>query len=343
MKTFIKVLPVFQGDAFLLFFNNREACIMIDSGTRRGYSKGVLKNELKRLKSVDLLVLTHADEDHIGGILKYYEDKERIPKLFKNVWFNSGSVISKELGLAEGEDIDLYESSNLAISIKQGRTLEQELKKEEILFRRAIKAQDTYHLYFAEINVLSPDIGDLRNLLTKWEVESEKQLEVTSINDFDKRIGELSKLRFVEKGTLANKASIAVFIETDSARMLFLGDAFPTVVEKNIRKFGYNEYRKLKLDIVKISHHGSNAATSPDLLKIIDCTRFIISTNGGNNLPSKECLSRIITHRKDKITLYFNYENEVTGGIFSGDEMKEHNFEVIYLNPGNNFTISVGE
>jgi len=345
MTVNIKILPVYQGDAILLNFINEKKNILVDTGTRRSYTKGIFKNEIKILQSVDLLILTHPDEDHIGGVLKYFEDKKRINSVFKSVWYNAGLLISDELNIDKNkiQNVPISDSDDLEISIKQGITLEGLLLNENILHDRLIKAGDNYNFNFSNILILSPEIEDLKLFYNAWEVEHEKQIEMATTNDYHQSIADLIKIKFVENGTIANKSSIAFIIEADNTTMLLMGDAFSSVIEKNIRKLGFNEKKKLNLNIVKVSHHGSSSAISPNLLNIIDCKKFIISTNGSNGLPSKECLARIITHREEKIYLYFNYKNEITENIFFEKEFQEYNFEVIYLNEENNYTIPISE
>jgi len=345
MNVNIKILPVYQGDAILLFFRDGKKSILVDTGTRRSYTKGVLKNEIKILQSVDLLILTHPDEDHIGGVLKYFEDKKRINSVFKSVWFNAGLLIHDELNIGKKniQNVTISDSDDLEMSIKQGITLEGLLKDENIWHDRLIKAGDNYNLNFCNILILSPEIEDLKVFYGAWEVEIGKQMEMAATNDYHQSIADLIKIKFVENGTIANKSSIAFMIEVDNSKMLLMGDAFPSVIETNIRKLGYNEKKKLNLNIVKVSHHGSGSSISPSLLNIIDCKKFIISTNGSNGLPSKECLARIITHREERICLYFNYKNEITENIFFEQEFQEYNFEVIYLNEENNYTIPISE
>lgn len=338
----MQVLPVYQGDSILLFFNDEKNCVMIDCGTRKSYSKGIIKNKINNLQSIDLLVLTHTDEDHIGGLLKYYEDKKRNNKnIIKEVWFNSGLLMSKELDLFSKQihEIPILDSEDLNISIKQGATLEKKLKAEGIGGTRVIKANDIYNLDFCKITVVSPEIVDLKSFYECWEIESSNQLEISSANDYSLEISDLAKNKYQEKGTLVNKTSIALIIEASDKKLLLMGDAFPSTIEKNIRDLGYNEKNKLRLEIVKVSHHGSSYGMSPDLLNIIDCNKFIISTNGSNGLPSKECLARIAKHKDEKVLFYFNYKNETTENIFFEHEFRKYNFEVFFLSEENNYTI----
>lgn len=341
----IQIHPAFQGDTISIMFNMQNNCILIDTGTKRSYLKGSLKKQLKKIQNVDLLVLTHTDEDHIGGILKYYEDKDRKTKLFKNVWFNTGDLISSKLKLATKNEyqIPVDDSDILNMSLKQGLTLESCLLSDDILPYQLITSGKTHEMYLAEIQVLSPEIDDLIEFHKKWEVEKEYHLEVAYKTDYNLTISKLLNSNYTENGTLANKSSIAFIFNYKDKKILLMGDAFPSVIETNIRKLGYNENNKLKLEVVKVSHHGSKNGMSPTLLNIIDCDKFIISTNGSNGLPSKECLARIVAHKKEKVFLYFNYENENTKSIFFNFEYEEYNFEVIYLNDNNNYTIEIGE
>ncbi len=69
---------------------------------------------------------------------------------------------------------------------------------------------------------------------------------------------------------------------------------------------------KIKADYVKVSHHGSINNTSCELLDLIDCDNYIISTNGYRHKhPDRETVARIIHHKgrdySNKRILYFNY------------------------------------
>lgn len=341
----IQILPAFQGDTISIMFNKMRNCILIDTGTKRSYIKGGLKQYLEKAQNIDLLILTHTDEDHIGGILKYYEDNDRKTKLFKDVWLNTSHLIGTNLKLETKDECQIHinDCDNLNISLKQALTLESCLLSDDILPYQLITSGKTHEILSAQIRILSPDIADLIKFHKQWEVEEEYHLEVAYETDYNQTISRLLENNYTENGTLANKSSIAFFFSYKDKKILLMGDAFPSVIETNIRKLGYNESNKLKLEVVKVSHHGSKNGMSPGLLNIIECDRFVISTNGSNGLPSKECLARIVAHKKEKIFLYFNYENENTRSIFFNFEYEEYNFEIVYLNDNNNYTIEISE
>ncbi len=341
----LKILPVFQGDAIMVNCIDDDFNILVDTGTKRAYSKGILKSEIDKTDKFDLLVLTHTDEDHIGGLIQYLDDKERKQNVFKKIWFNNGEIINSNLTQPSTHipEILLDDPDNLELSITQGISLEKNLKNIGLSSNELIKAGKTSNFGNVKITILSPDVSDLDNFLVEWNLETEKQLQMSKASDFDKPINELLKIKYTENGTLANKTSIAFILNYDKKSIMLMGDAYPSVIEANLRKLGYNETNKCKLDSVKVSHHGSTYGISPSLLEIIDCKDFIISTNGSNGLPFKECLARIVAHRKEKVFLHFNYKNEITQNIFSQQDFSDYNFELKYLTEENDYTIKLSD
>jgi hypothetical protein len=121
--------------------------------------------------------------------------------------------------------------------------------------------------------------------------------------------------------------------------LTFLGDAHPSVVIEALNKLGYSKEKKLKLDYVKLSHHGSALNFSPDLLDFFDCESYVISTDGSkHNLPNKKTLASIAKSRKKSGTnFYFNYRNKVFENIFTIAERLEYNLNIIFPNDDMNY------
>ena len=82
-------------------------------------------------------------------------------------------------------------------------------------------------------------------------------------------------------------------------------------LKQKVRTLGYSDTNKLKLDLVKISHHGSQYSTSDEFLSLLDSECYIISTNGSKHgLPNKRTIARIIKATDGKIL--FNYSDVIT-------------------------------
>src|SRR5688500_4923038 len=108
----IKFLKALNGDAILFSFKEggKNRNILIDGGMSATYSQKGKKGKLeygelgslieilrKQNEIIDLLILTHVDDDHIGGILRWFKEDKNALDLIGNVWFNSGRLIKEVL------------------------------------------------------------------------------------------------------------------------------------------------------------------------------------------------------------------------------------------------------
>ncbi len=111
----------------------------------------------------------------------------------------------------------------------------------------------------------------------------------------------------------ANGSSIAFLLEHAGASVLLAADAFPTVLEPALQALARHrsEPGPLKFDAIKLSHHGSRANVTVDLLKAAQAKDYVISTSGAIfRHPDDEAISRVILHGGDQPRLWFNYDNE---------------------------------
>ncbi len=139
-------------------------------------------------------------------------------------------------------------------------------------------------------------------------------------------IEELITNPFKEDTSPTNLSSISILIDYKDKKILLLGDSVPSDIVVSLVDLGYSKDTKLNLDILKVSHHGSKHNTSTELLEMIDCKKFLISTNGKKyQHPDKECLARIIK-TQDCPELIFNYD--IYDCIFSKEEKESGLFTI---------------
>lgn len=111
-EIWIEMLPANEGDCILITLPDADIRILIDGGTGDTY-KNSLRERLLQLKSenkvINLLIVTHIDNDHIGGIIELLKDngsntESRIIKI-ENIWHNSYRHLQfdrvPETGIAE--------------------------------------------------------------------------------------------------------------------------------------------------------------------------------------------------------------------------------------------------
>ena len=102
-----------------------------------------------------------------------------------------------------------------------------------------------------------------------------KELTITNLNEY--------------VGTDENDSSLVLYTNLSNYNILFMGDA-PKMVEQNIM----NKYN-LKINILKLGHHGSKTSSDYDFLKMLNPNYSIISAGRNNryNHPSPETITNL--------------------------------------------------
>ena len=334
----IHFLQVKYGDSFVIECNrgDNRGVIVVDGGpTGCGY---VLQNKLKETGLPDLMVLTHYDDDHIGGILQVINTcRDEDTVLAKEIWANCAGYVQmaadKNTGAKQGVQLSVL----LNMMAESGK----------IKWCDDICEGFKRDFSFATIEVLSPTKEVMGMAIRKQEEEGKRLLKASqrNIEDLQKPLEGLAQHipdepNLDKDEELANAASIAFILKCDDFSILMLGDSYPQNVEKYLREVkGCSEAKPLEVDFVKISHHGSKNNTSNNLLDIIKCNNYLISTNGGKNRsnhPDRTAIAHILCHPRrkieEKVHLFFNHKIdliEANGAPFLKEGEKDKlNFEV---------------
>ncbi|MDI9863117.1 MBL fold metallo-hydrolase [Flectobacillus sp. DC10W] len=339
----IKFLQAGNGDCFLLSFkyNDRPANILIDGGISETYFSnstnisGELKQEIDNIRSrkeaIDLLVLTHIDNDHICGLLKWFELDNRAYELVKNVWFNSGKLVAKYFNEPENEDlrVGLKIFSNSQTGVGEALDFEDYLNKKGVWNQKVILEGQKLEEYGVKIQILSPNEFQLKKLLKEYKEKTgdpaytsgkEKDWNI-NIKDFTEEENEPEFL-FSQDNSVKNGSSISFILTFNDKNFLFLADSHPKGVVTQLKALGYNKDKPLEVEVMKVSHHGSKANTNKELLEIVKTENYIISTDSsGHNHPNKRTLARILKVNPDAI-FHFNYEH-VRNEVFSAQDRQD--------------------
>lgn len=314
--------------------NKKYHNVLIDGGYGKSYYgafKKVIDKIIELEEVVDLWIITHIDGDHIGAILAFindssFKDKENIVRSF---WFNHTN----------------FETPNQlsAISVSQGIKLRGHLAnlgivEESFIDTTVVERQ----LHGVRFQILSPLPEKRTKANEEWLLEeAATKVSRKKGTDHGKTIQELKLSPFSEDDDIPNGSSIAFVLQYKCFSGLFLADAHPSDIVSSLKSIGYSPENRIKVDFVKVAHHGSKVNTSDELLGLIDCTNYIFSANGISHFhPDKEVLARIITHEsrnpQTKIHLSFVVDNTSLRGIFDVDENAafNHNFEEKYPEPG---------
>lgn len=330
------------GDAARVEFQGNDGKIhnvFIDSGFGDTY-RHILKQMIEDVGKIDLWIISHIHDDHIGGILAFLNavKAKLINQKVKTWWYNPPRLIA---GAAKNVK-----------SIHQGDRLFNYLKENNKLMLSPITSElKSIDLYGLKITVLSPDINGLNKLRAKYQKVSQLTLEheepfpidykALKKTDYDLKLIDFDPGKFDPDENIDNGSSIAVLTELDGKRILWLADAHSKVVIQTIKNMGYSKQRPIHCDLVKVTHHGSKGNNSAELYELVKCTKYIFSVNGDNihKLPDKHCFASILINNgrdyKEEYQFYFTYDNATLKSIFDVDGkgvFEKFNFKVFYNN-----------
>ncbi|WP_347876912.1 MBL fold metallo-hydrolase [Raoultella sp. BIGb0149] len=324
----IGILKAGKGDSLLLSWEGNH--MLIDSGTPSTLRKN-RNPSLPPIKDIEFYLLTHIDYDHIGGFLKFLSKAQRNDLHPDLIFFGNTLDLIR---YKDNDEVGFHHGSALSALISTLKLKSKPLFSGDVLSLKNI-----------EITILSPILEHIYMLKEEW-IKIEKELNKKDYGDEFVSV-QKKKLKIDIKVTpddlvknpindLLNSTSIACLIEYKNKKALMLGDAHPGIISKQLKTFLKNQQiEKINLDIIKISHHGSKHNTTSELLSLINCNRFIISTDGSRpyNHPDIETINKIISYAINagfpKIYFYFNYQSASEFEIINEAELDIEIFKIV--------------
>lgn len=341
----IQNLKAEYGDAFVIktTADGKPYTIVVDGGPES--SCKAIADYYAKLGFINLMILTHYDEDHILGLLKYMQLHATTPIPVGRFWGNC----------ADG--LNLIVNNNIsATGDRNAATLAAFLNKQQaanpdFIWREDIMSPQSFTHGDLRIDILSPHPDFHKHFkqnhdeyLRTHPMNDDER--ITNLNiaarykaDNAKTIDKLLKEGCVRSVNDYNMDSIAFLLTAEGKRVLMMGDADPDVVADAIIA-NPTLPAPLDIDLVKVSHHGSRNNMSAKLLNLIHCTKFVFSTNGGtrnSHHPDKLTLALILreTVRQpdETIEIYFNYDLDTiykrTNELLTQEEQKAEHCTII--------------
>lgn len=220
---------------------------------------------------LNLLVLTHVDDDHIGGILRLLRSGWKCP--FEEVRMN----LIGDASIA-----------NRNLSVRQNNEVYARLEKQGVKIE-AMVAGDEISVGGASIVTLSPAVlhdcaSHGGNTLLAYR------------RDYGKALAELATapIRLVDTSD-NNRNSIICTFSYQEQRFLLTGDAWAEDIVSCVPAGS-------KFDLIKMPHHGSVGNISEAFPDHLQATRFMICTDGVSH-PDKQTIAKLVKWYGD-ITVY---------------------------------------
>lgn len=341
----LAMLPARQGDCLWFSYGSEQSPhhLVIDGGPERSRVllsrvEQMLAASPNRKLHIVLLVVTHVDNDHIGGVLELLEN---LPAglSFGDIWFNAYRHLlpPDRLGPDQGE--------RLAAVLDARR-----LPWNEAFHRQAVVIPDEGALPRLvrqdglALTLLGPDRSQLAKLAKVWEDVVAEEEQATGERQEGDLLGRgdpwppdlaaLAQRRFRPDVGEANGSSIAFLVEYQGKCILCAADAFSSRLINSLDRLPQQEER-LSLDAFKLSHHGSAKSTSSELLGKVACKQYLISSNGSYfGHPDAEAMARVLLHGGKNPKLVFNYRAEYSERWADGKIRKAPKYTTQYPGVG---------
>jgi hypothetical protein len=348
-----------KGDCLLLHYGTEDkpGLALIDGGPKQVYDPH-LKPRLMEIREareledeqplrVDLLMVSHVDDDHIQGILdltRELDEQAGAPLVtIARLWHNSfDEVIGKDpkeltqkvtaqFGAAalEGEfDEDAAaaldhddpaaaaDTMKVLASIPQGHRLRLDAEALEIAPNPEF---DGKLILAAPQPITLPRglsltvAGPLRPELKALQKKHDEWLKALK----EKGMSPKEALAAYVDRSVANLSSLVVLAEVDGKTMLLTGDARGDKVLEGLEEVGLLKAGKtLHVDLLKVPHHGSSNNVESDFFDRITADHYVFSGDGEHGNPERETLEMLLDARgAAPFTLHFTYPvDEVDAG-----------------------------
>jgi len=315
----LEVLPAGFGDCLLVSCPGEHGVwrMLVDTGPDETY--GSLRKRLMALpveangkRHIDLFVVTHIDHDHIGGASLLLNDRE-LGLSFSDIWFNAPPA-RRTRGVAEGESL-----AKLMGVGERALPWNVAWSGGPVGTPAEGGGVELTGVGAPRVTLLSPTPERLSELNRVWAKELERlrrkerdqpEPEPSPTRGAVPSLEDLAERRTPTDKSVPNGSSIALLVEHQGASILLSADAFSPVLVPALRALAKRRgiHGRIEVDAFKLSHHGSRANVTNELLTAVKTKHFIFSTNNKYfNHPNDEAVARVIVNGEQP-TLWFNYD-----------------------------------
>ncbi len=343
-----------KGDCLLLHFGTKDdpGLVMVDGGPSNVYVPH-LKPRLEQIRKarkgkpqdplvVDLLMVSHVDDDHIKGILDLTKEmvdaqQAKRPQALQVLafWHNSfDSIIGntpeeltpafQETSFGAAATVDTLK---VLASIEQGHRLRSDAQR--LLF--PLNPHFGEKLIVASKGGAAIDIGRELTVTVLGPMKPEldklhkKHDEWLAAQKGKKKKSATAALAAYVDESVPNLSSIAVLAVAGKRRILLTGDARGDKILAGLEFVGIlKQDGRIHVEVLKVPHHGSANNLEVTFFERITADHYVFSGNGEHGNPERESLQMLLDARDDAdYTIHLTYPVDEIDAERKNDWIKE--------------------
>jgi beta-lactamase superfamily II metal-dependent hydrolase len=331
----LHVVQAKYGDALILSFGRPAGPrhILIDGGPSGNYAvdlEPALDQIIGRGRKLDLVVVSHVDNDHVIGVLDLFaaieEDRvsDRDPRThIAGLWHNSfertidptGEVtqqMQEIMMMARAANMTMRSTADAFYGIKEGNRLRLMAQKLQIPSNKGFKGDvllaDTAKLPIKfgplELRIAGPNKANLRALQSNW---------LNWLEETAQRITSDPAAAAMSDNSVPNLSSVVLLAKCDGKTILLTGDGRGDFIIEGLQTARLARNGRLHVDVLKVQHHGSSRNTTRDFFDAITADTYVLSADGRHNNPQFETMKWIVEAARDRqrpITLVATNQTE---------------------------------
>jgi len=334
-----------KGDCLMVHYGTRKdpGLVLIDGGPAKVY-KPHLKPRLEQIRKargltedeslpIDLLMVSHIDDDHINGVLELTKElvdaadsQKPLPLKIRSFWHNTFddiignnpdellNAVTASFGAAalRGEpDTEGLEpaAARVLASTGQGFRLRDDARKLKLRLNPEFNGK----LVMAGGKGRKIDMG--RGL--KFTVAGPMKAELLDLqkdhDDFLKKLknkkSTTDALASFTDTSVPNLSSLVLLAQAGKKRILLTGDARGDKILQGFELVGLlKKDGGMHVDILKMPHHGSDRNMDQIFFHRITADHYVFSGNGENGNPERATLQMLLDERgAGQFTIHLTY------------------------------------
>ena len=356
----LEALPAHKGDSLILYFGTQATpkLAVIDGGPSKVYQPA-LRPRLCDIRAargiadtdpldIDLLMISHIDDDHIKGILEFAKELKESEDLHRpkfariaTLWHNTfddiignseiPETVTASLASMGSDDFQAGTDPDMAFilsSVRQGRDLRgyaKALRWETnnpfdplVMMAKHNDSDVTRFGGGLSIKIIGPRRDELQELQKRYD-------EFLRDNNLGRDSAEAA-LAATQDESVPNLSSIVTLAEAGGKMMLLTGDARGGKITDALQERGLASAAvPLKVDVLKMPHHGSDRNVTPEFFRLIKADHYVFCGDGSHGNPERATVEMLFSEQGAKpVTLHFTHKIDKIDDMRK-KEAKKHN------------------